>query len=224
MRRIGFILAAFFLTICLRGIAVENGGDSIDVQTLYNGRLWRNEYNVRGDQFLFSPEFLKGRMTISGKSFDNLKIKYDILTDELIIFTDRGIILQLNKELITLFSITHNNQEWQFKKLETDSINSLSGFVNVLYKGKTSLYVKYKKQLDIPSINNMYYSFSQTNNIYIEREGRLLKANTKGELLSLLKDHKQQVRSYIRTNKIEISRSNPQSYMPVVEYYDRLTH
>ena len=221
MRKIILILAAFCLT--MQGIAVASGGDTIDVQTLYNGRLWRNQYNARGYQFLFSPEFLKGSLTISGKSFDNLKIKYDISSDDVIIFTDQGIMLQLNKELIDLFSITHNNQDWQFKKLETDSINSLSGFVNVLYKGRLSLYVKYKKQLVLPSLNNMYYSFSQVNNIYIAREGRLFRVNTKVELLSLLKDHKQQVRSYIRSNKIKISRSNPESYKPVIEYYDNLT-
>jgi hypothetical protein len=137
MRRIVLFIAAFSLTICLQGVVVTGGEDSIDIQTLYNGRAWRNLYNYKVGQFLFSPEFLPGTLRISGKSFSNLNLKYDIYSDELIIFTNGRIMLQLNKELIDLFSISYNNQDWHFKKLEPDSLNTISGFVNVLYKGKT---------------------------------------------------------------------------------------
>ena len=84
--------------------------DTIDIQILYNGRAWRNlYYKIKGDQFLFSPEFLPGSVTIEGKTFSNLQLKYDIYNDELIIITDNGIILQLNKEMIDLFSMIFDN-------------------------------------------------------------------------------------------------------------------
>jgi hypothetical protein len=130
--------------------------------------------------------------------------------------------LQLNKELIDLFSISYNNQDWHFKKLEPDSSNTISGFVNVLYKGRMSLYVKYKKQLVLPTINEMYYSFTQVNSIYLSREGQLFKVNTKGELLNFMKDQKQQIRNFIRSNRITITRNNPESFRSVVEFYDKL--
>ena len=45
-----------------------NVNDTIDIQLLYNGRAWRNlYYKIRGDQFLFSTEFLPGSVTVEGK-------------------------------------------------------------------------------------------------------------------------------------------------------------
>lgn len=53
-------------------------------QILYNGKVWRNLFtNVKGDQFLFSKDYLPGSVTINGKSYINLNINYDIYNDEI---------------------------------------------------------------------------------------------------------------------------------------------
>jgi hypothetical protein len=202
-----------------------NVNDSIDIQLLYNGRAWRNlYYKIKGDQFLFSTEFLTGSVTVEGKTFNNLPLKYDIFNDELLAITDHGIILQLNKEMIDLFTMNYQDQIFNFKKLDADSINSLSGYVNVLYDGGTSLYVKYKKEILLLAIENKYDMFNQINRIFVEKNGEIFKVDSKGELLKLLEDQKHQVRSFIRSNKIRISRKNPDSFKPVIEYYDKLQH
>jgi hypothetical protein len=235
MIKIFYLFPVFFLIInCLPGmtntaarfspvVPEEIVSDTIDVQILYNGRLWRNLYNgVDGDQFLFTPEFLSGSVTIDGISFDSLQVKYDIYNDELLLLTDRGIILQLNKEMIDLFSIKYNNQIFHFKRFDPDSLNTLSGYVNVLYDDSISLYVKYWKYIIPPTITGSFNMFSQNNWIYVSRKGDFYKVDTKAELLRLLKDQNQLVRNFIRTNKIRISRKNPESFHRVIEYYDNL--
>jgi hypothetical protein len=232
MRRKILSYSAFSLIlVCLSDIAGSgaihraNVNDSIDIQLLYNGRAWRNlYYKIKGDQFLFSTEFLTGSVTVEGKTFNNLPLKYDIFNDELLAITDHGIILQLNKEMIDLFTMNYQDQIFNFKKLDADSINSLSGYVNVLYDGGTSLYVKYKKEILLLAIENKYDMFNQINRIFVEKNGEIFKVDSKGQLLKLLEDQKHQVRSFIRSNKIRISRKNPDSFKPVIEYYDKLQH
>lgn len=199
--------------------------DTIDVQVLYNGRAWRNlYYKIKGDQFLLTTEFLSGCVTIEGKEFYNLPVKYDIYNDELLTITDHGIILQLNKEMIDSFTMNYRDQILKFKKLDADSLNSLSGYVNVLYDGSTSLYIKYKKEILLLAVENKYDMFNQIIRIFVKKNGRIFKVDSKSELLKLFEDQKHLIRSFIRSNKIRISRKNPGSFLPVIEYCDKLQH
>ncbi|TFG41004.1 MAG: hypothetical protein E4H43_04935 [Bacteroidia bacterium] len=230
IRRKILLYSAFSLILaCSSDIAVfgavAEAKDTIDIQVLYNGRAWRNLfYKVKGDQFLFSTEFLPGSVTIDGKQFNDIPLKYDIYNDELLSITDHGIILQLNKEMIDLFTMKYENKIWNFRKLEADSLNSLSGYVNVLYNGGTSLYIKYRKEILLLAVENKFDIFNQVNRIFVEKNGQIFRVDSKGELLKLFEDQKHQVRSFIRNNKISISRKDPESFMPVIEYYDNLQH
>jgi len=228
-RKILFYPVTILILTCLSEITVSgafpgtDGNDTVDIQKLYNGRAWRNlYYRIKGDQFLFTTEFLPGNVTVEGKKYSNLRIKYDIYNDELLIITDHGIILQLNKEMIDLFDMKYNDQVYYFRNLDADSLSSISGFINIMYEGKTSLYVKYRKEILLLAVENKYDMFNQINRIYLEKGGTMTQVNTKREFLNLLKDHKQQVHSFIKSNKIRITRKNPESFKPVVEYYDKL--
>ena len=228
-RKILFYPVTILILTCLSEITVSgafpgtDGNDTVDIQKLYNGRAWRNlYYRIKGDQFLFTTEFLPGNVTVEGKKYSNLRIKYDIYNDELLIITDHGIILQMNKEMIDLFDMKYNDQVYYFRNLDADSLSSISGFINIMYEGKTSLYVKYRKEILLLAVENKYDMFNQINRIYLEKGGTMTQVNTRREFLNLLKDHKQQVHSFIKSNKIRITRKNPESFKPVVEYYDKL--
>jgi hypothetical protein len=232
MRRIIFLFIVFSgISFCFPAIACSiaapegNRNDTIDVQTLYNGRAWRNLYHrIKGDQFLFTTEFLPGSVVIDEKEFNNLQVKYDIYNDELLTITDRGIIIQLNKEMIDSFSMKYNNQVFLFKRIDADSLNSLSGYINVLYDGRTPLYVKYRKEILLLAVENKYDLFNQINKIYLQKDGEFIQINSKKEFLGILKDQKQQIHSFMKTNNIRISKKNPESFKPVIEYYDKLRH
>jgi len=205
--------------------AVTGEKDTIDIQILNNGRAWRNlYYRIKGDQFLFSPEFLPGTVTIEGRKFNNLQLKYDIYNDELIMITDHGIIIQLNKEMIESFSMNFNSYEYNFRRFDADSVNTLSGYVNVLYEGGTSLYAKYRKEILLLAVENKYDLFNQINRVFVRKDDEIIRVDSKMEFMKLLKDQKQQLHNFIRNNKIKLSRKDPESFRPVVEYYDKLRH
>lgn len=239
MHRFEFCLLfslAIFLRFAFSGTAscnshsffsIANDQDTLsDKQNLYNGRVWRNIYshNVTGDQFLFTKEFNQGSVVFNGKSYNNLKLRYDILNDEIMIITDQQSVLQLNKEMIDMFTIEYNDTIHQFSRMEGDSINSLKGFVDVLYKGNTALCVKYKKEISRLSQGRMEDVFIQTQKVFIFKNGVVYPVNKKKEFFELLSDNNQQIKNFIKINKLKLSRKVPESFIPVLVFYDNLSH
>jgi hypothetical protein len=193
-------------------------------QILYNGILWRNRYyRIREDQFLFSKEFLSGSLSINGQSFNNLKIRYDIYNDEIMIPTNHGAILQLNKEMVDSFTVRFDDKTYKFTKILQDSIRGFNGYVNVLYKGKNALYVKYRKEIELLAVEKKFDMFYQTHRIYFVKDSIVYQVNGKGDLLRILNEDKVQIRSYIKKNKLQISRKNPESFIPAINYYDSIS-
>jgi len=191
-------------------------------QVLYNGRIWRNIYynKVRGDQFLFSDKFLPGSVTINGRTFENVSLRYDIHNDEIMIITCNNNILQLNKEMVDRFSMKFDNTIHNFINIEDDSLTFLNGYSDLLHDGKTALYVRYTKEIQRLKEGRILENFIQVQKTYIVKDGTVTIIKKKKELMKLLSDNMQQVRSYIKSNKIRISKTSPQSLVPVLKFYD----
>lgn len=229
-----FFLVVIFTTNFLWGIvpelskyiqSKENSNDTVrESQILYNGRDWRNKYyKVKGDQFLFSNWFLQGSVSINGNSFKNLSIRYDILNDEILTPANNGIIIQLNKEKIDSFNLISQNNTYKFVKIKKDTLTGLSGFVNVLYEGNTALYVKYIKEIQPLAEENKYDKFFQSHRIYIMRNRILYNISGKGDLLRVLYEDKIQIKKFIKKNELTVSRKKPESFVPVIRYYDSIS-
>jgi hypothetical protein len=194
-----------------------------DRQILYNGRVWRNRYYmVMEDQFFLSKDFIPGSITIAGKTFDNLNVRYDIFSDQLLTPLNHGPVIQLNKEMIDSFSLTFMNKKWRFVNIKEDSLNLYNGYVNVLYKGKSDLYVKYSKEIALLAVDKKYDKFYQLQKIYLVKNNIVNQISGKRNFLKLFGDDEQAVKDYIRKNKLVLSKKNPESFVPVICFYDNL--
>lgn len=194
--------------------------DSIDNQILYNGRLWQKLLiKADGDEFFLS-DFLPGSVTIDNQSFNKVQLKYDVFNDELLILKRSGIIIQLNEEMVNSFSLIVNNETYLFKKF-ADTVSTLKGYVNVLYDGDFKVYAKYRKEILPPTITNGPAKFNQINQIYIKNENDFIRINSKRGLLDLL-GNSDEIKDFIRVNRIRVSVKNPVGFKRVVEYYESL--
>lgn len=205
-------------------ISVEQNGDTLTGrQALYNGKLWRDLYvSIREDQFLFSNEFLPGTVTMNGKTFTTNKLRYDIYNDEIITITDKGMVLQLNKEMVDNFTMDYNSRIYKFSNLFATSSDDLSGYVNVRYQGKSVLCVKYKKEISKVSAGKNYENFVQYDLMYFIHGGIPKRLKSKKDLKVLLDDRYDEVRNYMKINRIKVSVKSPDSFIPVFQYYDSL--
>lgn len=208
-----------------QGIHGSGPRDSIEKQILFNGKIWVNLYQMtEGHQFLFSRDFLPGSVSMSGKAFTNpnLRFKLDLINDELLLSADMSTVLQLNKEMVDFFTLESEGRTFRFVKLENDSINSLNGYYNVLYSRSTTLYVRYKKELRLRSSVGERDSFVQSHSIHLIKDGVAHRINGRAGLMRLMADRKAQVRKLLRSEKIRISRNNPDSIVTLLEIYDNL--
>lgn len=193
-------------------------------QILFNGRVWTNQYYmVEKDQFLFSKDFLPGTLTITGKTFSDVSIRYDLFKDQLLTpFPPVGT-LQLNKEMVDSFSVLFNNKNYHFIRIPEDSLNVLSGYLNVLYKGKSALYVKYNKKIDRSTREGENDNFYQISHIYFEKGNVPQLISNKGDLYRIFYKEKAQIKVFIKKNKIRISKNDPESFVPVIRFYDSIS-
>ncbi|MDF1560202.1 MAG: hypothetical protein P1P83_08335 [Bacteroidales bacterium] len=226
MKRVLFLLFTFAMLAPLSAVTpFDPPQDSIGKQILYNGRVWRNFYqHIDGTQFLLAADFLHGSVTMNGITFNStgLMLKLDLINDELLLLTDKGSTLQLNKQMVDRFTLSNNGKQLLFRNLEADSLNDLSGYVNVIHDGKTALYVKYKKEIRLRDGPGDRDTFIQTQRIYLVKDGIAHQVRTRKNIVRLLRDRKTEVKDFVRTNSVRFSGSNPGSVTPLLEYYDKL--
>lgn len=191
-------------------------------QVLYNGKIWRNlYYQVHENQFLFSEEFLSGSLTISGKVFNNIDLKYDIFKDELLTPVENGMILQLNKEMVDSFSLNFQNKTYRFIRMKEDS--GTGGYFNILYKGKSALYLKYYKKIDRLAVEGQYDKFYQFSKLFFVNDNAFFQINGKKDLLNAIDNQKDLVKVFMKKNKSNVSEKLPESYIPILRYFDGLS-
>ncbi len=192
-------------------------------QVLYNGREWKNlYYRVEGDQFLFSGEFLPASVAIQGRTFDNIRLRYDLYQDEVLMPFGPGRVLQLNKEMVERFAITFQGKNHHFIRMPEDGPEGLKGYVQVLYDGKSALYVKYIKKIDRPSVENKPDVFYLITRLYFEKDGQVRLIARKGDLFNALKERKTLIREFMKENSVRPSVKDPESFLPVIGFYDSL--
>jgi len=195
-----------------------------DYQVLFSGKEWHNLYTaIKGDQFLFSKDFMPGTVSINGKTYIDISLNYDIFNDEILIPANKGIILQLNKEIVDSFTLGFDNKIYKFFNTDRDSLENIKGFVKVLYEGKSRLYVKYKKEIQPLAVEDKYDLFFRTYRVYFVKGGSVNQISSKNELLKVLNDQKVQIKDFMKKNKTKVSKKDPESFIPVIRYYDSLS-
>jgi hypothetical protein len=162
-------------------------------------------------------------VSISGREFTNLKIKYDIFSDELMIPLNLTDILQLNKEIVDSFTIDFENKVYKFTKFPEDTLKKFGGYLNELYKGKSALYVKYKKSILTNLTDKSDGEFMQIHKIYFIKDDIVYPITSLHNLLKILNKDEMQIKIFIRENKLKISNKMPESFVPVIRYFDSLS-
>jgi hypothetical protein len=194
-----------------------------DKQMILNGRIWRNQFTkASGDQFFLTNTFVKGSVFFNGKKFDNLDLMYDIAGDELIMSIVSHPTIIVNKEMVDSFDLFIGNRIYHIINAGTDTTSVLRGYVNVLYEGPSTLFVKYIKKLQPLAVDGRYDLFYQEHSMYLRKNTEIVAFEGKRDLLKILEDKKEHFKEYFKTGKIKLSRKDPDTYIPVLKFYDGL--
>jgi hypothetical protein len=190
-------------------------------QILYNGKIWIGLYfGVYGTEFLFSEDWIDSDLTIEGIEFKSLPLKYDTYNDELLInFKNREVVI-LNKERVDSFTIRYNNSAYKFINLKDHDI--LNGYYQILYNDGTSLYKKWSKKRAQFVVEAKYDEFQPDNQLILIKDQTMVEVTSKRGFLKQLDDYKQEVKEYIRDNRMKLDIKSPETLVPVLKFYDTL--
>jgi hypothetical protein len=192
-------------------------------QVLLNGRIWRNQYSKAiGDPYFLTDTYIKGSVTFNGQKFSNLDLKYDIKNDELLLQIDSHPTIYINKEMVDSFSLAFNYRTYNIFNFGTDTSGVLRGYVNVLYDGPSSLYVKYIKKLQPLAVDGRFDLFFQETQIYLRKGNEIFAVTGKRKFLELLEDKNKELRSFMKSRKLKIMRKDPDTFIPVLRFYDSI--
>jgi hypothetical protein len=190
---------------------------------LYNGSEYIDyDHRIKGNPFFLSLSFADGAIVYDGILYENVKMFYDILHDDVVIKNYNDTALLLAKEKISSFDYAGHH----FVNLVADSSETginVIGFYDVLYNGKIKLFAKRKKYI-VEKINLQYAesSFIEHDAYYIFKDNVSYPVDDKRSVLNVMKDRKTELMKYLRQNKIKFKKDRETAITKMVAYYDGL--
>ncbi|MFI1771945.1 hypothetical protein [Thalassobellus citreus] len=196
--------------------------DSIDLyqnNNVFNGLEYIDNYislSVENHKFYGSSDFLKGYIIYNDLPHFNVKMKYDLLNDLVILeFVNIKVTnLSLNSSLVSQF-VLNNAQFVRLPQIEILRPFYVNGFFQVAYNGPNyTLYVKYKKS-KIEKLRNkkVYYTF-KSNEVYVLfYKNKYLKINSKKNIIEAIPERETEISNYYKFNKRLYKKSKHQFFV-----------
>lgn len=194
---------------------------------LVNGRIYSQQHiKAYGNPFMKSTDWMRGTVNVNGKNFSNVKLNYDIYQDYLIYLDESqegyNKILLLSKSQVTKFTV----EDHTFIALKPAVINNIpeSQYFEILYEGKVSLFNRWTRKFEASTTqefpNGRFLDIKISR--YLLRNNELQKVNNKLALLKICEDRKDDLRKYIRKNRIHIRKASDEQLASLIEYYNRI--
>jgi len=221
---LGIIL--LFLSTFVAGQHYSPGQNEADPdwleQFLYSGVEWRPEFHmVSGHEFFLTSEYLDADITVEGISFRNVRIRYDICNDNVIILWKSNFPIALSRQRIDGFTVRHDGTERRFVNYH-DAFPEFSGFAEVLYSGGTTFVARHTKALNYNPSSTTFSQFMDYTKYFYMINGTCNQVKSRRTFLKLMGDHEQEVKRYIRQNNILMSNFSPAGFSAVAAYHDSL--
>jgi hypothetical protein len=194
---------------------------------LYNGEEYDGYYPgiVGNAYFLDATGWGTGTVTVDGYTFKNVKIRYDLYKDLVIVplYNSFLTISLLNERLGSFDVFGHHFIYIKNNPAVTGAVHS--GIYDELYGGKIQVLCKRSKSIQQDHGTNAittYFLYSA--DYYIFKNNQYFTVSSKGDMLAVLKDKKRQLQQFIRSNKLKFNKTGKEQAMAkVAEYYDRIS-
>ncbi|MBI9033665.1 MAG: hypothetical protein JEZ03_04240 [Bacteroidales bacterium] len=209
----------------------ENYYDSIEQKyglddMLINGEIYFPRHPMaNGHAYMNHQNWQKGYIKIGPGLYDNLELKYDIETDQLILnskTTNKGSIkIILNESLVDEFQLgSHHFINSRLLNI-TDA---KSNYYELIYKGEFTFIKNHKIVFqNIYNNFNPYGKYSEpTASLYITENNQFSKISSKKAFLNYFKPHKKELRKFLRKNKIKYKKATNYQFIRLLKYCDSI--
>jgi hypothetical protein len=195
-------------------------GDNAEI---YHGKEYiRNGQKANGFPFFESDNFLAGWVSYQGTMYITQNLYYDLVSDEIIVPNyAKNALIALSSDKVDSFSIgTH---VFVFVRSSTSNHLISDGYYEPLYSGEPGIYARKEKKL-VTGSGSEESKYIQYNNYLIRYKNVFYNVDGKSSLLEVLKDQKDVLKKYIRTNKLDFKKNLESALVLSVIYYSQLKH
>ena len=221
-------IVILFLTNTYKTFAQESSEKSIynwfDNQVgkentgLNNAPLYINPYRPfkNNHTFLMTDHFTIGNITYDGQPYFDVKLKYDIYTDQLVLnpFGQfENVTVALIQEKTSSFFVYNKN----FVKLnpKTNTLLDFTAGYYEIYKANDDLILYTKHHKDINKIvkdDGVFYSYKTKNRFYLLYNNMYYAVNSKNSFIKIFPEFKSKIKSFFSLNS-EVYKNDDSEFM-----------
>lgn len=188
---------------------------------LYNGTDYVL-YSSRDEEhpYFNLDDWIFGSITYWGELYENVPVMYDLSTDQVVTEHNRGNPIKLIPEKVDGFVIADHTFQ---RLMSNDTLKIAEGFYERLHDGTTKVYAKHQKvyREDITA-REVIPRFEESTRYFILKNGVLSQVKKKGSVLDTFEDRKQEVKTFMKKNRIRFKDNRAAAIVRVAEYYDTL--
>lgn len=186
---------------------------------VYDGYL----KNIEGSAYFkdaIAPE--KGTLIYDGFRYENIPMMYDMFKDVLVTVLPNGFSkYTLISERVSDFYLFGHHHVYIYVAEGDEKAVFKSGFFDLVYKGASEVLVKRSRNLEQSSSNTQITKYFRARTIYYFKKGdAYYRVNSESSFMDLYKDHKSELKKYLRTNKVKFRKDPEQALKLLASYCD----
>ena len=193
-------------------------------EDLINGKLYYSGGNAFVHSFFGDNSWSPAIITSSGKKYEINLAKYDLYLDYLVILHNSesySFPIYLNKEFAREFTVYGHHFKYLENFVGSDIEELVPGYYEELYNGRTVFFVRRVKlkKFDDAEMANVY---ADRIYFFLKNDGKYFRVFRQTSLIKALNDHKQEVKAFLKKNRLRFSPDNYEVAGTILAYYDTL--
>ena len=193
-------------------------------QRLVSGKFYHDAPygSINGHPFCINEEWKNGQVIMDGIVFDNLLLKYDIVSNELVLNTlnlsNNSLQISLKTGNISSFKLA-DKKFIVFPGMESEN---KPVFCEQVSSGKIDFLLLRIKEMRIASSGGSDFEYKEYYNNYLRKDGELIKFRGRRSLFKLFPEHRKELRNYISRQGLLLGRKNIDDRGLLVDYCNKL--
>lgn len=187
-------------------------------ERLYDGPEYISyDRRLTGHAFYPTDTLQEGQVAYKGGLF-TVPMLYDIVKDVVVVVHTSGYRMTLHSDRVPRFSLRNHT----FIRLDSTGQEMQTGFYDLLYDGPTQLLARRTKVVLVNPTSFGYGLYDPKTTYFIRKNGHYTPVKNKRAFLALLGDHRKQLATYARQQKIRFRPSPETAFLKLTQYYDGL--
>ncbi len=193
-------------------------------QRLVSGTFYHEAHygSINGHPFCINEEWKKGQVIMDGIVFENLLLKYDIVSNELVLNTLNlsNTSLQVSLKTGNISSFKLDNK--QFIVFPGSGNEDKPLFCELVSSGHVDFLLLRKKEMRMVSSGGNDFEYKEYYNNYLRIDDQLIKFRGRRSLIKLFPDHRKELRKYISQQALILGTKNTDERALFVDYCNTL--